>query len=47
MKEYNVKEHYNGTNKKVIAMIEIWESMTYMEKLEIFIELDEWNHHGT
>jgi len=45
--DYNVKEHYHGDNKKVKKMIKIWESMTYMEQLEIFIELDEWNHHGT
>lgn len=46
MSDYNVKENYKGNNEKVKQIIDIWESMTYKEQLELFIELDEWNHHG-
>lgn len=47
MPEYNVRKNYKGNNRKVKKVIDIWETMTYNEKLEIFTELDEWNRHGT
>ena len=44
---YNVKEDYKGNNEKILHIIDIWESMSYKEKHEIFCLLDEWNHDGT
>jgi len=44
--DYSVIDNYTGNNKKVKKAIKLWESMTYNEKHELFMELDEWSHHG-
>ena len=44
--DYSVKENYRGTNKKIKKIIDMWEALSYDEKLELFCELDEWNHYG-